>query len=78
MVIRDKAQKEESSLNSKNVSVASEKNQRSRETLAYLLRNSFGWVRGSKSIHLDRKTQSSKTRLLENTGPLRTKKDEQN
>lgn len=66
MVIRDKAQKEESSLKSKNnISVASEKNQRSRETLAYLLRNSFGWVRGSKSIHLDRKTQSSKTRLRE-------------
>lgn len=49
MIIRDKTQKEESSLKSKNnISVAPEKNQRSRETLAYLLGNSFGWVRKVK------------------------------
>lgn len=65
MIIRDKTQKEESSLKSKNnISVASEKNQRSRETLAYLLGNSFGWVRESKSIHLGRQTQSSENKTF--------------
>lgn len=70
MVIRDKAQKEDSSLKSKNnISVASEKNQRSREALAYLLRNSFGWVRGSKGIHLDRQTQSSENKTFREHWP---------
>lgn len=79
MIIRDKTQKEESSLKSKNnISVASEKNQRSRETLAYLLGNSFGWVRESKIFTWAGRPKVQKTRLLENTSPLRSKKDEQN